>query len=54
MTLAEIRVILTTQPLGNETLLSSIRYDDIRIFQADIFFAPSKLIIQTLIVDKCS
>ena len=34
--------------------LSSIRYGDISIFQADFSFAPSKLIVQTLIVDKCS
>ena len=34
--------------------LSSFRYGDISIFQADFSFKPSKLIIQTLIVDKCS
>ena len=52
-TLVEIHAILTTQQAG-KTLLSSIRYGDISIFQADFSFAPSKLIIQTLIVDKCS
>ena len=35
-------------------LLSSIRYGDISICQADFSFAPLKLIIQTIIVDKCS
>ena len=54
MTLVEIHAILTTQQAGNKTLLSSICYGDISIFQADFSFAPLKLIIQTLIVDKCS
>ena len=54
MTLAKIHAILTTQQAGNKTLLSSIRYGDISLFQADFCFAPSKLIIQTLIIDKCS
>ena len=54
MTLAEIYAILTTQKAGNKTLLSSIRYGDISIFQADFSFAPPKSIIQTLIVDKCN
>ena len=35
-------------------LLSSIRYGDLSICQADYSFAPSKSFIQTLIVDKCS
>ena len=54
MTLVEIHAILTTQQVGNKTLLSSSRYGDISNFQADFSFAPPKLIIQTLIVDKCS
>ena len=54
MTLVEIHAILTTQQVGNKTLISSIRYGDISNFQADFPFAPPKLIIQTLIVDKCS
>ena len=54
MTLVEIYAILTTQKAGNKTLLSSIRFGDISIFQADFSFAPPKLIIQMLIVDKCS
>ena len=54
MTLVEIHAILTTQQVGNKTLLSSIRYGDISNFQADFSLAPPKLIIQTLIVDKCS
>ena len=33
-------------------LLSSIRYDDISICQADLSFAPLKLIIHALIVDN--
>ena len=49
-----MHVILTTQPKENKTLLSSIRYGDISIFQAAFSFAPLKLIIQTLIEDKCS
>ena len=53
-TLLEIHVILTTQQAGNKTLLSSIRYGDISICEDNFSFAPSKLIIQTLIVDKCS
>ena len=35
-------------------LLSSIRYGDKGIYQADFSFAPAKFIIRTLIVDKCS
>ena len=54
MTLVEIHVILTTQQAGNKTLLSSIRYGDISICQADFSFTPSTLIIQKLIVDKCN
>ena len=54
MTLVKIHAILTTQQAGNKTLLSSIRYGDISTFQADFSFSPSKLTIQTLIVDKCS
>ena len=42
------------QQAGNKTLIGPIRYGDISIFQADFSFAPPKLIIQTLIVDKCS
>ena len=53
-TLVEIYAILTTQQAGNKTLLSSICYGDISICQANFFGAPSKLIVQTLIVDKCS
>ena len=52
--MVEIHAILTTQQTGNKTLLSSIRYGDISIFQADFSFAPLKSIIQTLIVEKCS
>ena len=52
--MVEIHVILTTQQAGSKTLLSSIRFGDLSICQADFSFAPSKLIIQTLIVDKCS
>ena len=37
-----------------DAVLSSIRYGDISIFQADFSFAPSKLNIQTLIENKCS
>ena len=54
MTLVEIHAILTTQQAGNKTLLSYIRYGDKSIFLAEFSFAPLKLIIQTLIVDKCS
>ena len=50
----EIHVIITTQPAGDSTLLSSIRYGDISICQAGFSFAPLQLIIQTLIVDKCN
>ena len=53
-TLVEIHAILTTQLAGNKTLLSSIRYGDFSNLQADFSFAPSKLIIHTLIVVKCS
>ena len=51
-TLVEIHAILTTQQAGNKTLLSSICFGDISIFQADFSFAPSKFIIQMLLVDK--
>ena len=34
--------------------LDAVHYGDISICQADFSFASSKLIIQTLIVDKCS
>ena len=54
MTLIEIHAILITQQAGKQTLLSSFRYGDISNFQADFSFAPSKSIIQTLTVDKCS
>ena len=33
MTLVEIHAILTTQQAGNKTLLSSIRYGDIKFFK---------------------
>ena len=42
MTLVEIHAILTMPQVGNKTLLSSIRYGDISIFQADFSFAPPK------------
>ena len=45
MTLVKIHAILTTQQAGSQTLLSSIRYGNISIFQADFSFTPSKLII---------
>ena len=46
-TRVEIHAILTAQLAGNWTLLSSIGYGDISMFQADFSFAPSKLILQT-------
>ena len=44
-----------THAAGKELeAVSSIRYGDISICQANFSFAPLKLIIQTLIVDKCN
>ena len=41
-----------TLPAWNKTLLSSVSYGKVSICQAEFSFAPSKLFVQTLIIDK--
>ena len=43
---------LSAQSVWNYTLLNSISYGKISICQAEFSYAPSKLFVQTLTIDK--